>query len=91
MKNKQRKAAALNYDSSKPNAPRVTATGRGLVAENMLNKAKKESVPIQEDASLAELLGELNINESIPPDLYQAVAEVFAFVYQADQRMEKKK
>lgn len=40
-----------------------------------------------EDASLVELLAELNINETIPEELYQAVAEVFAFIYQADKNM----
>jgi flagellar biosynthesis protein len=56
-----------------------------LVAENILDKAKEHNVPVQEDPSLVELLGKLDINAGIPEELFQAVAEVFAFIYRADQ------
>ncbi|WP_106497638.1 EscU/YscU/HrcU family type III secretion system export apparatus switch protein [Lentibacillus sp. Marseille-P4043] len=85
MNTKRKKATALRYDKTQDHAPRVTATGKGLTAENIIEKAKANNVPVQEDASLIELLSELNINETIPEELYQAVAEVFAFVYKADQ------
>lgn len=87
MKYGQKKATALKYDEHQSNAPKITATGSGLVAENILNKAQDANIPIQEDPSLAELLGELDINETIPSELYEAVAEVFAFVYRADQKV----
>lgn len=80
-----KEAVALIYDSHGQAPPRVSAKGRGLVAENILTKAKESNVPIQEDPSLVELLGKLNINESIPEELFQAVAEVFAFIYRADK------
>jgi len=83
----QKKATALKYDQHQSSAPKVTATGSGLVAENILNKAQKANVPIQEDPTLVELLDELHVNETIPPELYQAVAEVFAFVYHADKNV----
>lgn len=86
MINKRRQAAALSYEHGQQ-APQVTAKGQGLVAENIIEKAKEHDIPILEDASLVELLTELNINESIPEDLYEAVAEVFAFVYRIDQGM----
>ncbi len=85
MKTKRKKAAALRYDHDSDYAPRVTAAGKGLIAETIIEKAKENQVPIQEDPSLVELLGELNINEKIPEELYQAVAEVFAFVYKVDR------
>lgn len=85
MNQKRKKAVALRYDQEKSNAPKVVATGKGLVAENVIEKAKENKVPILEDETLVELLAELNINETIPEELYQAVAEVFAFIYQADQ------
>jgi flagellar biosynthesis protein len=88
-KNKSNKAIALRYDQSKESAPKVTASGRGYVAENIIQKAKENEVPIQEDPSLVELLAELDINQSIPDELYQAVAEVFAFLYQTDKQMKK--
>lgn len=89
MTYKQKKATALQYNEHLSHAPNVTATGRGLVAENILSKAQTANVPIQKDPSLVELLEELDINETIPSELYEAVAEVFAFVYRADQMVGK--
>ncbi|MCP3026137.1 EscU/YscU/HrcU family type III secretion system export apparatus switch protein [Halobacillus sp. A5] len=85
MKRNQKRAVALGYESEQQSAPRVLAKGRGYVAENILNKASEEGIPIQEDASLIELLAELNINEQIPEELYHVVAELFAFIYRSDQ------
>ncbi|SDL74594.1 EscU/YscU/HrcU family type III secretion system export apparatus switch protein [Sediminibacillus halophilus] len=83
----KRKAAALRYEGDKAVAPKVTASGKGYVADNIIAKAEAANVPIQEDSTLVELLAELNINETIPEELYQAVAEVFAFVYRADRKL----
>lgn len=88
MTEKRKKAAALRYNQGLENAPKVTATGKGLLAESIIEKAEENNVPVLEDSSLAELLSELNINETIPEELYHAVAEVFAFVYRTDQSME---
>ncbi|MUV39979.1 uncharacterized protein JNUCC1_03863 [Lentibacillus sp. JNUCC-1] len=81
----RRKAIALKYDDAQDYAPKVTAKGTGLTADNIMKKAIENKVPIQEDPSLTELLAELNINEKIPEELYLAVAEVFAFVYRMDE------
>jgi flagellar biosynthesis protein len=88
MTNKRQKAVALTYESDRDYAPKVSATGKGLVAENIIQKAKEHQIPIMEDPTLVELLAELDINEKIPEELYQAVAEVFAFIYRTDQRLE---
>ncbi|SER06004.1 flagellar biosynthesis protein [Gracilibacillus ureilyticus] len=85
--NYQKKAAALHYDPSKEQAPRVTAVGKGYVAESIIEKALENNVPIQSDPTLVELLSQLEINETIPEELYQVVAEVFAYIYQVDQKM----
>lgn len=82
---KRKKSVALRYDEKQTNAPLVTATGKGLAAEEIRKIAEENNVPVLEDVSLVELLSELNINETIPEELYQAVAEVFAFIYRADQ------
>lgn len=84
-KSKQRKAVALSYEVSKMAAPLVTAKGKGVVADHIIETAKKHQVPIQEDASLIELLSQLQLNEAIPEQLYSAVAEVFAFIYHVDR------
>ncbi|EDL62887.1 EscU/YscU/HrcU family type III secretion system export apparatus switch protein [Bacillus sp. SG-1] len=87
--NKRKQAIALQYESEKQQAPKVVAKGKGLIAENILEKAREHGVPVQEDRNLVELLGNLDINESIPEELYQAVAEVFAFLYRVDREAKK--
>lgn len=87
MKPSNRKqAAVLSYNPDAAGVPTVTAKGKGLIAEKIIEIAKENNIPIQEDPGLVELLGQLEINEAIPEDLYQAVAEVFAFIYHLDQR-----
>ncbi|MEC2073089.1 EscU/YscU/HrcU family type III secretion system export apparatus switch protein [Alkalihalophilus marmarensis] len=86
MNNEMKKqAVALRYDAAKQDSPEVIAKGKGIIAEEIIEKAKKHHIPIQEDASLVELLSQLNINQSIPPELYEVVAEVFAFIYRVDK------
>jgi len=87
----RKEAVALSYDSSKDSAPKVIAKGKGDVAANILEKAKKFNIPIQEDPTLIELLGQLEINETIPEELYQAVAEIFAFIYRIDKSLKNDK
>lgn len=91
MKHNQkiRDAVALQYDQNMDHAPRVVAKGKGDIAKNILSIAEENNVPIQEDPSLVEILGQLEINEAIPEELYQVVAEVFAFVYQLDKKASK--
>jgi len=81
----RKSAVALKYDLELGDAPRVTAKGQGLIAENILKKAEEAGVPVQEDPTLMELLGQLDVNEMIPERLYGAVAEVFAYLYHIDQ------
>lgn len=82
---RRKEAVALKYDVDTTTAPVVVAKGKGQVADNILQKAKDHDVPIQEDPTLVQLLGELDINDSIPENLYNAVAEVFAFIYNVDK------
>src|SRR5699024_3151706 len=93
MTNKRKKAIALGYELDKleHDAPIVKAVGKGMIAEKILAQAKKYNVPVLEDPSLAELLSELNINDVIPGELYEAVAEVFAFIYSLDQQKNNEK
>ena len=91
MKEKRIEAIALKYDQKKDFAPRVTGKGKGKIAERILQTAEEHHVPIQEDPSLVELLGKLSINDTIPAELYEAVAEVFAFIYKADKEAGKRK
>ncbi|KMK77194.1 EscU/YscU/HrcU family type III secretion system export apparatus switch protein [Alkalihalobacillus pseudalcaliphilus] len=80
-----KKAVALKYLQGKEQVPRVSAKGRGFVAEEIVKRAEEHQIPIQEDPSLVQLLAELELNQTIPEELYQVVAEVFAFIYLVDK------
>lgn len=79
-------AAALTYDKMKDHNPKMTALGTGLTADKIIQKANESHVPIVEDPSLIEMLAELNINDSIPEELYEVVGEVFAYIYHLDKK-----
>ena len=72
-------AVALNYDEE--SAPRVTAKGRGDLAEHILAIAEANNIPLQENPELVNVLVELELGTEIPEALYLAVAEVIAFAY----------
>lgn len=86
MNEKQKKAVALRYSPEQQDAPKLVAKGKGRVAEKIMEKAKEHGVPIQEDASLVEVLSKLDLDQAIPPELYQLVAEVLSFIYRSDQK-----
>jgi flagellar biosynthesis protein len=75
------RAVALRYDPATMPSPEVVATGRGELAERILALARQHGVPIRHDPDLVGLLAVLDVGSQIPPELYQAVAEVLAFVY----------
>lgn len=75
---KRQVAVALRYDA--PNAPKVVASGRGLVGERIIAAAREHGVPLSENAPLAEALSTLELETEIPEQLYVAVAEVLAFL-----------
>lgn len=82
----RKEAIALTYKPGQQTSPTVVAKGKGKIAENILARANEHGVPIHEDPNLVQLLGQLDLNESIPEELYQAVAEVFAFIYRLDKQ-----
>lgn len=82
-----KKAVALKYSpSQQQQAPVVVAKGRGMVAESILRIAKESHIPVQEDPSLVEVLSKLDIDQEIPPELYQLVAEILSFIYRSDRK-----
>jgi flagellar biosynthesis protein len=84
-------AVAVKYDVKKGRAPRIMATGKGVVAEMILQVAEEHRVPFYEDPSLSELLSKLELDSEISPELYTLVAEVLAFVYQLDKLAKKRR
>lgn len=88
--NKPRKAVALLYDKEDSDAPKVVASGRGTIAEKIIEIAREAGVHIQQDPNLVELLAKVEIGREIPTELYQTVAEVLAFVYQVNEKFKEK-
>ena len=75
-------AAALRYDSSSMNAPKLVAKGAGKIAKKIKDLAEEHDIPIVENRELARNLNShVEIGQEIPPILFQAVAEVLAYVY----------
>lgn len=72
-------AVALHYDQK--SAPKVTAKGRGELADQIIELARENSVPIREEPELAQLLSKVELGDEIPESLYVAVSEIIAFVY----------
>ena len=79
-----RRASALRYEGT--GAPKVTATGRGYIADRIIEVARENGIPIREDPALAEALASLELDTEIPQDLYTAVAEAIAWAYSLDRK-----
>jgi flagellar biosynthesis protein len=74
-------AVALQYERGKAPAPKVAATGRGHVADRIIQIAREHNVPVREDPDLVQLLAKLDLGATFPGELYPVIAEVFAFIY----------
>jgi flagellar biosynthesis protein len=79
-------AVALRYEKGEDPAPRVVASGRGFVAEEILRLAFEKGVKVREDAELAEILDAVEVGEIIPYPAFAAVAEILAYIYRAGAR-----
>lgn len=82
---KDRRAVALRYQQEVDAAPKVIAKGQGLLADRILELANEAGVPITENASLTEVLVKLDLDTIVPPEMYQVLAEIFAWAYQQDR------
>lgn len=92
QKNKKPKtektAVALAYEPG-DRAPKILAAGKGELAERIIDQAKENDVPFYEDGKLAETLSKLQIGDTIPPELYDVVAEILVFVDDMDKMKSK--
>lgn len=77
-------AVALAYREGQA-APRVVAKGRGLIAEEIVRRAKEAGIYVHESSELVSLLMQVNLDDRIPPQLYVAVAELLAWLYRLEQ------
>lgn len=87
-KNRVKQAIALEYNPGE-DAPKVIASGKGILAERIIEKAKESNVPVHRDDKLADTLSRLEIGEMIPPELYEVVAEILIFVDSMDKLKKK--
>ena len=85
-----KKVVALKYDPPQDATPKVTAKGKGIVAEKIIEIAKKHDIPIKNDPELVNILSMLDIDEEIPPSVYKVVAEILAFVYSLKGRWKER-
>lgn len=83
-KEKRKQAIALSYNPG-DEAPQIVATGTGIIAEKIIEKAKENDVPLYKDNELADTLSRLEIGDMIPPELYSVVAEILVFVDKLDK------
>jgi flagellar biosynthesis protein len=88
---KQKIAVALSYNMGKDEAPKVAASGKGLIAQAIIEMARKNNVLVREDPDLAQLLSKLEIDMPIPLEAYTAVAEIISYVYKANGKAKSKK
>lgn len=86
--NTNKKAVALLYDPDNQ-APQVVASGKGAIAEKIIDTAKSSDVPLYKDTNLADTLLKLDIGDCIPPELYSVVAEILVYVDRMDKIREK--
>ncbi|WP_029407208.1 EscU/YscU/HrcU family type III secretion system export apparatus switch protein [Thiomicrorhabdus sp. Milos-T2] len=82
-------AISLEYEGS--GAPKVTAKGRGYIAQEIIEAAKANNIPIQQNEELVELLSQVELDQEIPEALYEAVAQVLIFAYQLSGKEPLKK
>jgi flagellar biosynthesis protein len=83
---KNQKAVALGYEKNQDYAPKVLASGKGMIAEKIIELAKENNIPLHRDADLVEILSVLEINEYIPLEVYSVIAEIFTYIYEEDAK-----
>ncbi len=81
-----RQAIALAYDQGET-APKVVAKGNGRIAEQIIELAKDNEVFVHESKELVAMLMQVDLDDHIPPNLYQAIAEILAWLYQLENGM----
>jgi len=83
----KQQAIALRYQQEENVAPKVIAKGSGYMAERILETAKQHSIPVYQNKTLVSMLMAIELDREIPPELYQAVAEILAYIYRIDKRI----
>ncbi len=77
-------AVAVEDAKESGDLPRITAAGRGKIAEQILQLAFENGIKVREDSALAEILATIELDSPIPSEAFMAVAEILSYVYRAD-------
>ena len=83
-KPKRQTAIALKESEEWGDAPTISASGRGIIAENILQLAYENGIKVREDSALADMLAMIDIDSPIPSEAFMAVAEILSYVYKAN-------
>ena len=78
-------AVALRHDRATQTLPRIVASGRGAVAEQIVAVAQAQGIRVSKDADLAEVLIALEVGSDIPVETFAAVAEILSYIYRANK------
>ena len=81
---KRKSAIALAYQTG-DTSPRVVAKGRGIIAQAIIERAREHGVFVHESEDLVSILMQVELDANIPPQLYQAVAELLAWIYRLEK------
>jgi FlhB-like protein len=83
-------AVALAYDEGARTAPRVTAKGQGHVAERIIALAEENGITVEANPILAEALAGVELDDTIPVELFEATAEVIGFILKTRHRLQNR-
>lgn len=86
MDNSIKMATALGFSPDSDDAPKVLATGKGYIAQKIIDIAQENHLPIYKDEKLSSQLQNLAVGEHIPPELYNIVAEILVFIAEIDKK-----
>ena len=81
---KRKTAVAIDDGAQRREIPRITAAGRGNIAEKILQLAFENDIKVREDSDLAEMLAKIELDSPIPSEAFMAVAEILSYVYRAN-------
>lgn len=87
---RRKQAAALKYDPESNEAPIIAALGVGTIAEKIIESAEEHDIPIVENEALSDVLQTLSVGDAIPPQLYEAVAQILVYISRQDSEYYKK-
>lgn len=83
---KKQQAIALKWNPYQEKAPKLSAKGSGLLADEIIRVAKENGIPIHEDHDLVQIFSLMDIGDAIPAEVHTAIAEILAFIYWSNQQ-----